>query len=200
MKRIFDPYFTTKEVGKGTGLGLAIVSGMVKRHQGAIEVQRSAGKGSTFSIYIPAIERKRQEAIEGSYPLPGGGEKILLIDDEQSVLELGAAVLEELGYRVAAHTDSALACEAFTANPREFDLVVTDYTMPKLTGPDVIDAIRKIRNDLPIILCTGGGEIAIDNGSIEHGPAVLPKPYTLREFSDLVRRVIDSEKDPSRDI
>ncbi len=123
MERIFDPYFTTKEVGKGSGLGLAVVHGIVKRHGGAITVQSEPGKGTTFSIYIPAMEEAGADAVvESGQMLPTGTERILLIDDEKIVVEMGTAILEQLGYKVTTETDSLRALEIFRSRPGEFDM------------------------------------------------------------------------------
>ena len=158
MERIFDPYFTTKEVGKGSGLGLAVVNGIVKRHEGAITVRSEPGKGTTFSVYIPRVDVQSETTMQVDDPLPRGSERILLVDDEPAVMEMGTRLLEHLGYKVTSQTDSVSALEVFRSSPDEFDLIITDYTMPKLTGLDFAREVLRIRPDIPILLCTGFSE------------------------------------------
>ena len=137
LDRIFDPYFTTKEVGKGTGMGLSVVHGIVEAHGGSIEVQSDPGKGTTFKIFFPATKEESRSALEIEEELPTGNERILFIDDEQSIAKLGRLMLERLGYKVQAETDPRKALEVFASNPEQFDLVITDMTMPGMTGRSV---------------------------------------------------------------
>ncbi|MCJ7810362.1 MAG: PAS domain S-box protein, partial [Desulfobulbaceae bacterium] len=155
MKRIFDPYFTTKDVGKGTGMGLAMVHGIVKRHNGAISVQSKPGSGSSFDIFFPLVEQVQPEAPKELDKLPRGHERILFVDDENSIVEFNKQRLERLGYTVETRTDSVKALALFLSNPDAFDLVITDMTMPSMTGDALARELLKIRPDLPIILCTG---------------------------------------------
>lgn len=158
IARIFEPYFTTKEKGEGTGLGLAVVHGIVKDHGGEIRAYSEVGKGTIFRVYLPLMERQKEGGKDKDSEevlLPGKGEKILLIDDEKMVAQLIKKLLEDLGYRVVAETDPVKAIEAFKEGSDEFDLVITDKTMPRLTGFDVAREIRCIRADIPILLCSG---------------------------------------------
>ncbi|MGA7493476.1 MAG: PAS domain S-box protein, partial [Syntrophobacteraceae bacterium] len=134
LERIFDPYFTTKEVGKGSGLGLAVVDGIVKRHEGAVTVRSETGKGTTFTIYIPRVDVESEATMQFDDLPPLGSERILLVDDDAAVMETGASLLKSLGYKVTSQTDSMKTLEVFRSTPHEFDLLITDYTMPKLTG------------------------------------------------------------------
>jgi signal transduction histidine kinase/CheY-like chemotaxis protein len=194
IERIFDPYFTTKQVGKGNGLGLAVVRGIVKRHDGAVSVTSAPGKGTTFSIYIPRLETAAKIPVETSHETPTGTESILLLDDDQTVVEMGTSILEHLGYKVTAEIDSLRAIEVFSAGPDNFDLIITDHTMPNLTGMDLAKKVRRIRPDMPIILCTGFSE-KITPGSVkEFDIELLMKPYGLRQISDVVRKILDTRK------
>jgi PAS domain S-box-containing protein len=190
LQRIFDPYFTTKEVGKGSGLGLAVVHGIVKRHDGAITVKSKPGKGSTFSIYMPALEAGAGVIIETGQVLPTGTERIFLIDDEPILAEMGTAILERLGYEVTPETDSLRALEIFRAKPDDFDLIVTDYTMPKLTGIDLAREIRRIQPDIPIILCTGFSEKVTEESAVDLGMELVMKPFSMKQIAELVREVL----------
>ena len=192
LERIFDPYFTTKEVGKGSGLGLAVVHGIVKRHGGSITVQSEPGQGTTFNIHIPEVEGGTGGAVETTQDLPTGTERILLIDDESIVVEMETAVLEKLGYKVIPVTDSLSALEIFHSGPGEFDLIITDYTMPKLTGIDVVEDIRRIRPDIPIILCTGFSEKVTLEGT-EDLDVELVKPFSMKQIAESVRKAFRAE-------
>jgi len=194
MARIFDPYFTTKEVGKGSGLGLAVVYGIVKRHEGAITVRSESGKGTTFSVYIPRIQTVAEVPIEMPHKAPIGTESILLLDDEQPIVKVGTVLLERLGYKVRTETDSLRALEVFSAAPDEFDLIITDYTMPNLTGIDFANEVRRIRPDMPVMLCTGFSDKINPHSLKELGVELLMKPYALRQISEAVRKVLDARK------
>jgi PAS domain S-box-containing protein len=194
LERIFDPYFTTKAVGKGSGLGLAVVHGIVKRQGGAITVQSEPGEGTLFCIYIPAMKAMVDPIVDTGQVLPTGTERILLIDDEQSIVEMETAVFEELGYDVTPVTDSLRALEIFRSRPGEFDLIITDYTMPNLTGIDLSKEIRRIEPDIPIILCTGFSEKVTEKGAMELGVELAMKPFSMKQIAELVRKVL-----PARD-
>jgi PAS domain S-box-containing protein len=195
LKRIFEPYFTTKEVGKGTGLGLAVVHGIVKRHQGAISVQSEPGRGAAFDIYIPAVEGSAEMVGETKAVLPAGTERILLIDDERSVIETGTAILEQLGYKVTSETSGLRGLEAFRSASNQFDLVITDYTMPNLTGVELVRKVREIRPDMPIILCTGFGDNFIREAATDLRLEFILKPFCILEFIGLVRTTLDRQQD-----
>jgi PAS domain S-box-containing protein len=195
MERIFDPYFTTKEVGKGSGLGLAVVNGIVKRHEGAVTVRSEPGRGTTFTIYIPMMETADAIPIETpTYEALIGTESILLLDDEQAVVEMGTAILEGLGYKLTAGTDSLRALEVFSARADEFDLIITDYTMPNMTGMDLAKEVRRIRPDIPILICTGFSEKITPESARELGIELLMKPYSIRQISRAVRKILDARK------
>jgi PAS domain S-box-containing protein len=190
IERIFEPYFTTKGVGKGSGLGLAVVHGIVRRHEGAITVQSEPGKGSIFSIYIPAMEADSGVVIETRQELQMGTERILLIDDEQIVVESETAILEQLGYTVTPETNSLRALEIFCFRPNEFDLIITDYTMPKLNGTDLSAAIRRIQPDIPIILCTGFSEKITAALAVDLDVELVMKPFSMKQIAELIRKVL----------
>ncbi len=195
MERIFDPYFTTKEVGKGSGLGLAVVHGIVKRHEGAITVRSEPGKGTTFSVYIPRVDAQAETTMKVDDLQPRGSERLLLVDDEPNVMKMGTRLLERLGYKVTSQTDSVNALEIFRSSPDEFDLVITDYAMPKLTGLDFEREVRQIRPDMPVLLCTGFSEKITPDRVKELGMGFLMKPYDMRQISEKIRKILDARKE-----
>jgi PAS domain S-box-containing protein len=194
LGRVFDPYFTTKEKDKGTGLGLAVVHGIVKDYGGTITVDTELGKGTTFSVYLPKIEG---EVITKPEPGPGGiptgHERILFVDDEQALVEMGEQMLDHLGYEVTTRTSSIEALELFRTKADQFDLVITDMTMPNMTGDQLAMKIMKIRPDLPIILCTGFSERITPEKAKNMGiKAFSMKPLVMRDLADTVRKVLDT--------
>lgn len=194
IERVFDPYFTTKEVGKGSGMGLSVVHGIVKDHDGGIRIISEPGKGTTIEVVFPFSEAEMAPDEMKSDELPTGSERILLIDDENAIIKIGRRMLEKLGYRVTAKTNPEEAVELFRLNPEQFDLVITDMTMPKMNGAQLIAAIREIRPSLPVILCTGFSE-KIDRKKasqigIRH---YIEKPLVKRDLAILVRDAIDGE-------
>ena len=192
IDRIFDPYFTTKEVDKGSGIGLSVVHGIVKSHGGAIRVKSELGKGTTFTVLFPAVETKTDSEIETDEKLPSGDERILFIDDEESIAKLGHQRLERLGYKVEAKTSPIEALELFRAKPDQFDLVITDLTMPKMTGDKLVKEILNIRSEIPIILCTGFVEKIDEKKARAIGVAdYIEKPVDKCSFSYTVRKVLD---------
>jgi len=196
MKRIFDPYFTTKEKGVGTGLGLAVVDGIVKTHGGAITAYSEPEKGATFHVYLPRIEHPEAAVeAEGIEPFPTGHERILFVDDEKVLVDIGKQMLERLGYQVTARTSSTEALEAFRAQPEKFDLVITDQTMPNMTGETLAKELTQIRPDIPVILCTGYSEIPSESklgaSAIRD---VVRKPIIVREMANTIRRVLDKSE------
>jgi PAS domain S-box-containing protein len=192
MTRIFEPFFTTKEVGQGTGMGLSVVYGVVKSLNGDISVESAPGIGSTFRVLLPRIaEAVSHEVV---HEIPRGKERILFVDDEEVLAILGKGVLERLGYRVTAITDSREALEVFSKTPSEFDLVLTDQTMPWIAGITLAQELLKIRADIPIILATGH----TDSVSAEKANAMgireyLMKPLARQELAIAVRRVLDAK-------
>jgi len=198
MKRIFDPYFTTKEVGKGTGLGLAVVHGIVKGCGGGITVSSEAGQGSTFEVYFPRLDTPNSMTPSpADESLPAGRqERILIVDDEQSVVEVIGEMLAHSGYRVSARTSSLEALELFRAKPDQFDLVMTDMTMPNMTGDKLAAELLQIRPDIPIILCTGFSEFIDEDRAKSLGiRALLLKPLVRKELTQAVRRVLENNRE-----
>jgi len=195
-ERIFDPYFTTKEIGKGTGMGLSVVLGIVKGHGGAISIDSEPGKGTGIRIFLPMVEREAVTEFVAEEKLSTGNENILFVDDEESLADLGRMRLEKMGYRVTARTRPAEALELFSFNPDQFDLVITDMTMPQMTGDQLAKEILKIRPDMPIIICTGYHEKITEKKSLETGiKALLLKPVSINNLAKSVRKVLDKEKD-----
>jgi len=194
VDRIFDPYFTTKDVGKGTGMGLAIVHSIVKEHDGIILVDSEPDIGTAFSIYFPVVE---EEAVEESLidgELPTGDENVLFVDDEESIVDMGCKMLERLGYQVASTTNPVEALELISSQPERFDLVVTDMAMPQMTGDKLVKDILNISPDTPIILCTGFSEKIDEKKAKEIGAAdYIEKPLIMRDFALKVRKVLDDK-------
>ena len=192
LERIFDPFFTTKAQGGGTGLGLSVVHGIVKSHDGFIKVESEPGKGSVFSIYLPKAERQEGLTITEEPPVRGGKERILFVDDEDIIVELNNERLTQLGYEVMATTSSLEALEIFKKEPRKFDLVITDYTMPEMTGVDLARKLLKMRKDIPIILCTGYNDnISADKAKRVGIKEFLFKPQGKHALDLSIRRVLD---------
>ena len=194
LNRIFDPFFTTKEKGEGTGMGLSVVHGIVKSHDGDVVVHSEPGKGTTFNIYFPAIEKEEIQEIGAVLPLPVGNERILFIDDEPTLVHIGKQILERLGYEVEARTSSLEALELFKIKSEKFDLVITDMTMPKMTGDHLAREIIKIRANIPIILCTGYSK-KISEGKAEASGvrALVMKPVVAEQLAKIVRKVLDED-------
>lgn len=160
MENIFDPYFTTKELGDGTGLGLAVVHGIVKSHHGHITVYSEMGKGTNFHVYLPVFNQKKDPTAivtPATAPLDvtGSGQRILFVDDEEPISKMMHSILSKNNYQVTSFTKAEEALHAFEQQPDQFDLVITDMTMPHLTGTELAKRLLAIRPELPIILCTG---------------------------------------------
>ena len=191
IDKIFDPFFTTKKPGEGTGLGLSAVHGIVLQHEGYITVESVPGKGSTFTVYFPKIAETMLHEAASEQPIPTGTERVLIVDDEEALAEMGQEILEELGYRVTAKTSSAEALSLFRAGPDQFDLIITDQTMPELTGVELAREIMAIRQDIPIILCTGFSRLVDVDSAKELGIRALAiKPLTKREIARTLREVL----------
>ena len=194
LKRIFDPYFTTKRVGEGSGMGLSVVHGIVKSHGGAISINSEPGKGTIFYVLLPCIEDGPEPEVEIAVEIPGGNERMLFVDDEKAMVDAIQPMIERLGYKVTARTSSIEGLEAFRANPDRFDLVITDFTMPDMTGMELAKALLKIRSDIPIILCTGYSEhINEDKAKANGVRAFLMKPVVLSEIANTIRKVLDDK-------
>ncbi|RMF84105.1 MAG: hybrid sensor histidine kinase/response regulator [Nitrospinota bacterium] len=193
VERIFEPYFTTKPEGEGTGLGLAVVHGIVASHGGTITVESRVGKGTTFTIYLPSLTASTETNSSVPEPVPRGTERILFVDDEEALARLGYQILTHLGYEVTVRTSSLEALEAFRAAPYRFDLVITDQTMPQMTGEAFSQAIREIRPDIPIILCTGFSHTMSKEKARQLGiNAFLLKPLTTADLGKVIRQVLAS--------
>jgi len=196
MERIFDPYFTTKKPGEGTGMGLSVIHGIVKGYGGAISVHSEPGAGTTFDVILPRIDhtphKKKKEPCE---PLPTGTERILVVDDEDVIVEMERLMLERLGYQVTARTDSLEALEAFRADPNRFDLVITDQTMPNMTGAELCRELLNIRPNIPIILCTGFSDLITPEKAKAMGiGAFIGKPLARGEIARTIRKLLDTVK------
>jgi signal transduction histidine kinase len=191
-RRIFEPYFTTKEIGKGTGMGLAVVHGIVKNHGGMIAVQSEPGQGSTFNIILPAVEGESPDERPGPQAPPGGSESILLIDDEPALVNSIGAMLQRLGYRVESTTDPVRAGQIFESRPDAFDLVITDMAMPKITGDQLSLKILQLRPAMPIILCSGFSETMGPEQAKALGiRRYLEKPINMGNLARVIREVLE---------
>jgi CheY-like chemotaxis protein len=191
IKRIFDPYFTTKERGAGTGLGLAMVHGIVKNHRGVIYVESKVGAGSEFHVLLPSSGSYVDDEMSEKLNHPKGNERILLVDDEQSVITFLKSLLERLGYEVQASSKAIEALEIFKNNSEDLDLIITDMTMPDLTGLDLAREVVKIRPDMPVIICTGYSDKINEKKAEEFGVSLIMKPYVANEVAVKIRKVLD---------
>ncbi len=196
LDKIFDPFFTTKKPGEGTGMGLAVVHGIVKRCGGVITVQSELGKGSEFNVYFPLlIETEGGGQKEGKVDIVGGTERILYVDDDEVIAQLGIGMLSFLGYQVVSKTSSREALELFRRDPGAFDLVVTDMTMPQMTGVELTQEILRIRPEIPVILCTGFSEtITPENAKTFGLRQVIMKPIILDQLAAAIRRELDRKE------
>jgi len=196
LERIFEPYFSTKEPGKGTGLGLSVIHGIIKNHGGDISVNSQSGHGTTFIVYLPVIDDIdiEIEPVVAAVPTQGR-ERILLIDDEKQIIDIEQQILERLGYKVTPKTDSQEALEEFAALPERFDLVITDMTMPKMTGEQLARKLMEIKPDIPVILCTGFNETITEEKALAMGiDKFVMKPIVKDELAYTIRTVLDAPK------
>jgi PAS domain S-box-containing protein len=192
IDQLFDPFFITKEVGEDTGMKLSVVQGIVKSYGGAIEVESEPGKGTIWHVYFPAVEEEAVIESQTAEALPTGNEKILFIDDEQSIVNMARQMLERLGYQVETKMDPVEALALFRSKPDQFDLVITDMTMPHMTGNKLVKEILYIRQDIPIILCTGYSEKISEEKAKELGIKTFAlKPLAKSDFAVTVRKVLD---------
>lgn len=197
IAQIFEPYFTTKKVGEGAGLGLAVIHGIIRDYKGFVEVKSIPGKGTTFHVYIPLHEQESnqlEETVENEDVLPVGTEQILVVDDESAIVNLNKSILERLGYQVTGITGSVDALEQIRKNPNAVDLLITDQTMPALTGAELSKAVLQINPDMPIILCTGYSSIISEKAALAIGiKKYIKKPVDRRQLAQIVRKVLDGE-------
>ena len=197
VDRIFDPFFTTKQEGKGSGIGLSVVHGIIQSHKGYITVKSKQGQGTCFDVYLPIYTGSLdvEEAVEQKQTIQKGDERILLVDDDKKVAFMLKLMLENLGYQVVCFLESPQAFKIFETSPDDFDLIITDLTMPDLTGHQLAEQISRVRPDIPIILCTGFGEY-IDKKQINLSgiKGFLYKPVSVKDVSNLIRKVLDKQE------
>ena len=199
LDRIFDPYFTTKPDGEGTGMGLSVVHGIVKGHGGHIMVESKPGKGSTFKIFFPKHQDKvpQNDLLNNSAPLHGGNESILIVDDEKTVTDVIQQMLIDLGYHATSYNSSLEALEFFRSSPYSFDLVISDMTMPKMTGAKLINEIHRVRPDIPVIMTTGNrNKINHEQTDSPGKRFLLLKPTSLKDLARAVRDLLDHRRRP----
>ena len=197
MEKIFNPYFTTKGVGEGTGLGLSVVHGIVKDHGGAVAVESNQGSGSVFHVFLPKVEGGLSQRPPESDKLPKGTERILYVDDEKAMVDAIVPMLERLGYSVTSRTSGIEALEAFKTAPYDYDIVITDHTMPNITGDEMAQEMLAIRSDIPIILCTGYSEIMDERKAKDIGIREFAlKPLVRSEIAGKIRDVLDNYRIP----
>ncbi|MBF0303682.1 MAG: response regulator [Desulfamplus sp.] len=207
IDKIFDPYFTTKKVDKGTGMGLAVVHGIVKNHNGAITVSSNPPEGATFTVLLPIVtheitsdidneeERQPTEIEPKADVIYYGTERILLVDDDEFIVEMTNEMLERLGYKVESKSDPEEALELFMANPDAFDLIITDMTMPQMTGAKLAERVRAIRSDIPVILCSGYSALINEEKAKEIGiAAYMMKPVSMQDLGFTIQNVLKRDK------
>jgi CheY-like chemotaxis protein len=194
IDRLFEPFFTTKELGKGTGLGLSTVYGIVKQHDGMINVYSEVDKGSTFKVYLPVSERRAEQVGTKILGAPAGGsETILLAEDEESVCRLGRQILERAGYTVFTARDGEEAVEVFKQHDGKMNLLLFDVIMPQLDGHKAYERIREMQPDIPVLFTSGYNENAVHTSFVLHeGTALLQKPFASEDLLRAVRGVLDN--------
>lgn len=192
INRIFDPYYTTKEIGKGTGIGLAVVHGIVEKHGGLIVVDSCPSKGTTFTIFLPAHEGLPEHKTDEQRSMPTGKEKILFVDDEPALATLGKRLLKSLGYSAESTTEPLKALEMIREDIHQFDLVISDMAMPAMTGDQLVVEILKLRPDMPVIICTGYSSIITEKKAKQIGVhSFVMKPLDRAKFAEIVRKTLD---------
>lgn len=198
--RVFEPLYTTKAAGQGTGLGLAMVHGVVASCGGSVTFESTPGKGTSFFVYLPRVTAAPEPAAKAPGPAPGGNERILFVDDEEDIAKLGVRMLQDLGYGVVSRTSSLAALELFTADPYAFDLVISDLTMPKMTGQQFIGKLRDLRPDIPAILISGFHDAAVPAEQASGVPPVecVKKPFSRSDLALAIRRALDRRSAATR--
>jgi two-component system, cell cycle sensor histidine kinase and response regulator CckA len=195
MEKVFDPYFTTREIGAGTGLGLAIVQGIVNDHKGYIKLYSEINVGTTFNIYFPAVDKNPPESktIKKEEKSFSGDEKILLVEDEEKITYLITEILLQYGYKVTSFNNGHQALDEFEIDPDQFDLIITDMYMPQMTGKELIQKIMTIRADIPVILCSGDSYLSnIEDIRTNSRFVLLKKPFLVDELMKVIRNIIDN--------
>jgi CheY-like chemotaxis protein len=192
VSRIFDPFYTTKKKDQGTGMGLAVVHGIVSSSGGGLEVNSVPNQGSTFMVYLPIFKTSVIHQRQSAPSLLTGNERILFIDDEPLQVDMINQILTRLGYQVEARSDSVESLNLFASQPNAFDLIITDMTMPKLTGVQLASELLKIRPDIPIILCSGFSDaITKESARLLGIRAYLMKPIVMEQLATTIRQVLD---------
>jgi CheY-like chemotaxis protein len=197
IDKVFDPYFTTKSLDKGTGLGLAVVSGIVNNYRGEITVESEVGNGTRFTLFLPAVAAEQGADAVSRVPIPTGTERILLVDDEPALVEIGQQLLQLLGYQVTTQSSSPQALKLYLQNPDAFDLLVTDYTMPVMTGTQLAEGVLKNNPDLPVILMSGLETTNIEaKAKLAGVRGIINKPIVIKEIAVLIRKLLDNRETP----
>jgi len=197
--RIFEPFFTTKSVGEGTGMGLSVAHGIIEQHGGAVHVDSTLGQGTTFALYFPITSNVEiAEAGEAGKALQTGTEHILLVDDEPLVADVCGAMLEHLGYKVTVVNSGIEALGLFKVHPGDFDLVMTDQTMPKMSGTELLTELLSLRPELPVVLCSGYSAQVNEADAKKIGArAFCMKPITMPQLASVVREALHTSELPS---
>jgi len=192
IERVFDPYFTTKEMGKGSGMGLSIVHGIIQNHNGAISVDSKLDKGTTFSLLFPEVDEKPKIETETIDEIPRGHETILFVDDEKPITDMTQKMLKHLGYKVETSLNPLQALDLFRSKPDTFDLVITDMTMPQMTGAKLSEKLIEIRSNIPVIICTGHSSLIDEEKAKQLGIAgYVMKPVSMATIAKAIQKVLD---------
>jgi CheY-like chemotaxis protein len=193
-ERIFEPFFTTKEKGSGTGMGLSVVHGIVENHHGSVRVASQEGRGAAFTILFPIIEKPLDDQNPTATELPRGREHILLVDDEFTLVEMGRQMLTRLGYRVTTQCDSLETLKLLEPETIPYDLLITDLTMPRMTGDHLAREAKRRHPRLPVILCTGyRQDLDGDPSPLQAVDAVVPKPFRIAVLAAQIREILDGQ-------